>query len=104
MCKLQITTHISVKVFILIELLLVGKIPQHSFCNKITYFFIIGGTGSGSAPDGACLADDLECLGNVHDRLGMEAIKSLHQQLDDDDNGNIDLTESDDVSSIPKKH
>lgn len=28
----------------------------------------------------------------------MEAIKSLHQQLDDDDNGNIDLTESDDVS------
>lgn len=27
----------------------------------------------------------------------MEAIRSLHQQLDDDDNGNIDLTESDDV-------
>lgn len=44
------------------------------------------------------MADDLDCLGNVHDRLGMEAIKSLHQQLDDDDNGNIDLTESDDVS------
>lgn len=32
----------------------------------------------------------------------MEAIKSLHQQLDDDDNGNIDLTESDDVSSFFK--
>lgn len=35
----------------------------------------------------------------------MEAIKSLHQQLDDDDNGNIDLTESDDVSipwNIPR--
>lgn len=28
----------------------------------------------------------------------MEAIRSLHQQLDDDDNGNIDLSESDDVS------
>lgn len=34
----------------------------------------------------------------MHDRLGMEAIRSLHQQLDDDENGNIDLTESDDVS------
>lgn len=46
------------------------------------------------------MADDIECLENVHDRLGMEAIKSLHQQLDDDDNGNIDLTESDDVSVV----
>lgn len=59
-----------------------------------------GGTGSGSAPDGACLADDMDCLGNIHDRLGMEAIRSLHQQLDDDDNGNIDLTESDDVRNM----
>lgn len=32
-----------------------------------------------------------------HDRLGLEAIKSLHSQLDDDANGNVDLTESDDV-------
>lgn len=31
------------------------------------------------------------------DRLGLEAIKSLHSQLDDDANGNIDLSESDDV-------
>lgn len=30
----------------------------------------------------------------------MEAIKELHSQLDDDDNGNIDLTESDDVIII----
>lgn len=40
--------------------------------------------------------DDLECYNE--DRLGMEAIRSLHRQLDDDDNGNIDLSESDDVS------
>lgn len=60
----------------------------------------LGGTGSGSSADGTCVADDIECLENVHDRLGMEAIKSLHQQLDDDDNGNIDLTESDDVSGF----
>jgi len=32
-----------------------------------------------------------------HDRLGLEAIKSLHSQLDDDANGNVDLSESDDV-------
>lgn len=33
----------------------------------------------------------------ANDRLGMEAIKSLHQKLDDDANGNVDLSESDDV-------
>ncbi|KAM8718312.1 hypothetical protein ACLKA7_001011 [Drosophila subpalustris] len=47
--------------------------------------------------DGSCSADDFDCYnGNVQDRLGMEAIASLHRQLDDDDNGNIDLSESDD--------
>ena len=56
----------------------------------------VGALGSGSA-DGACHADDLDCY-NDQDRLGMEAIRSLHRQLDDDDNGNIDLSESDDVS------
>lgn len=55
-----------------------------------------GISGSGS-PDGSCHADDLDCFGTVHDRLEMEAIRSLHQQLDDDDNGNIDIAESDDV-------
>lgn len=53
-----------------------------------------GTYGSGSA-DGACSADDVECIAH-HDHLGMEAIRSLHRQLDDDDNGNIDLSESDD--------
>ncbi|KAL5278617.1 STIM2 family protein [Megaselia abdita] len=47
-----------------------------------------------SSADGACHVDDLECFNE--DRLGMEAIRSLHRQLDDDDNGNIDLSESDD--------
>lgn len=53
-----------------------------------------GTYGSGSA-DGACSADDMDCIAH-HDHLGMEAIRSLHQQLDDDDNGDIDLSESDD--------
>ncbi|KAL9695671.1 hypothetical protein quinque_014956 [Culex quinquefasciatus] len=53
-----------------------------------------GTYGSGSA-DGACSADDFECITH-HDQLGMEAIRSLHRQLDDDDNGDIDLSESDD--------
>ncbi|XP_040174759.1 uncharacterized protein LOC120906801 isoform X2 [Anopheles arabiensis] len=43
----------------------------------------------------ACTIDDIDCLAH-HDQLGMEAIRSLHQQLDDDDNGDIDLSESDD--------
>ncbi|KAL7742614.1 hypothetical protein ACLKA6_013946 [Drosophila palustris] len=48
--------------------------------------------------DASCSADDFDCYnGNVQDRLGMEAIASLHRQLDDDDNGNIDLSESDDA-------
>ena len=33
------------------------------------------------------------------DRQGLEAIRSLHQQLDDDANGNIDLSETGDVST-----
>ena len=42
--------------------------------------------------------DDLACLTMAsNDRLGLEAIKSLHSQLDDDANGNVDLSESDDV-------
>ncbi|XP_055525870.1 stromal interaction molecule homolog isoform X2 [Wyeomyia smithii] len=53
-----------------------------------------GTYGSGSA-DGACAADDIDCIAH-HDHLGMEAIRSLHRQLDDDDNGDIDLSESDD--------
>ncbi|CAK9815646.1 Stromal interaction molecule homolog [Anthophora quadrimaculata] len=41
--------------------------------------------------------DDLACLTLAsHDQLGLEAIKSLHSQLDDDANGNVDLSESDD--------
>lgn len=41
--------------------------------------------------------DDLTCLRMAtQDRLGLEAIKLLHSQLDDDANGNIDLSESDD--------
>lgn len=36
----------------------------------------------------------------AHDRLGLEAIKSLHSQLDDDANGNVDLSESDDVRRL----
>ncbi|RZC32881.1 SAM 2 domain containing protein [Asbolus verrucosus] len=44
-----------------------------------------------------CSIDDFACLAMAaNDRLGLEAIKTLHQKLDDDANGNVDLTESDD--------
>lgn len=47
--------------------------------------------------------EDFACLAMAHsDRLGLEAIKSLHKQLDDDNDGNIDLSESDDVSESLK--
>ncbi len=32
--------------------------------------------------------------------LALDAIRSLHQQLDDDNNGNIDLSETKDVCNI----
>jgi hypothetical protein len=46
-----------------------------------------------------CSIDDFACLAMAaNDKLGLDAIKTLHQKLDDDANGNVDLTESDDVS------
>lgn len=45
-----------------------------------------------------CSNDDISCFAmGTHDKLGLEAIKALHHQLDDDRNGNVDLTETDDV-------
>jgi stromal interaction molecule 1 len=49
------------------------------------------GIGDGCNDDVACLALASQ------DRIGLEAIKSLHRQLDDDANGNVDLSESDEV-------
>lgn len=37
------------------------------------------------------------------DRQGLDAIRSLHRQLDDDANGAVDLSESNDVSKICDK-
>ena len=34
----------------------------------------------------------------MRDRLGYEAIKQLHKQIDDDENGSLDRSESDGVS------
>lgn len=48
------------------------------------------GIGDGCNDD-ACLAQTSQ------DRIGLEAIKSLHRQLDDDANGNVDLSETDEV-------
>lgn len=46
-----------------------------------------------------CSIDDIACISMAaNDKLGLEAIKSLHRKLDDDENGNVDLSESNDVS------
>lgn len=69
------------------------------FCSTQPTAFIIPPfvllTGAASAPE-ACSVEDLECP-SYSDQIGLEAIRSLHRQLDDDDNGDIDLSESDDV-------
>ncbi|CRK96857.1 CLUMA_CG009934, isoform A [Clunio marinus] len=52
----------------------------------------IGSAASGSE---SCTIDDFDCP-TYSDQIGLEAIRSLHRQLDDDDNGDIDLSESDD--------
>jgi len=55
-----------------------------------------GGSISSRAPEeNACHLDDYDCLSH-HDKMGLEAIRSLHRQLDDDEDGDIDLSESND--------
>ena len=44
---------------------------------------------------GGCYKGDLVC---EKDKLGYEAISALHHQMDDDQNGDIDLEESVEVS------
>nr|CAH7726096.1 unnamed protein product [Callosobruchus chinensis] len=45
----------------------------------------------------SCSSEDIVCLAATQsDRLGLEAIKILHRQIDDDQDGTIDLSESDD--------
>ncbi|KAJ8919442.1 hypothetical protein NQ315_016540 [Exocentrus adspersus] len=52
---------------------------------------------SSEAAYDTCSIDDFACLAMAQsDKLGLEAIKTLHKQLDDDKDGNIDLSESDD--------
>ena len=54
-------------------------------CNNIFVNFIFP----------VCPKEDLQCM---RDRLGYEAIKQLHKQIDDDENGSLDRSESDGVS------
>lgn len=55
------------------------------------------GGGGPINSDGSCHIDDPHCS-------EMEAIQSLHKKLDDDANGNIDISESTDVSEIDFYH
>lgn len=65
------------------------------FFTDFSPFLSLPGASSGH---GACDIDELDCP-TYNDHLGLEAIRSLHRQLDDDDNGDIDLIESNDVSN-----
>lgn len=57
-----------------------------------TFILFVGGVNDSCNDDIACLTMATQ------DRVGLEAIRSLHRQLDDDADGAIDLSESDDVS------
>ena len=46
-----------------------------------------------------CTSDDIKCIEEHRekDRLGKEAIKQLHRQMDDDHDGDVEPSESDEV-------
>lgn len=60
--------------------------------DSVAGFLTVTGNADG------CNIDEL--LLTSQDRLGLEAIKQLHRQLDDDADGNVDLSESDEVSEM----
>lgn len=76
-------------------MLVAGKQRVELIIDDGIYISILGAT----SPPEACDAESLDCP-NYYDQIGLEAIRSLHRQLDDDDNGDIDLSESDDVRSF----
>lgn len=85
------------------QVTLESEIPQLMIL--ILDLFQLGLSGSGASSGngandegGACLAEDFDCFGH-HDEIGLDAITALHRQLDDDEDGDIDLAESDDVST-----
>ncbi|KAI4463884.1 stromal interaction molecule [Holotrichia oblita] len=48
-------------------------------------------------PQDTCNSEDYSCLAMLSsDKHGLEAIRELHKQLDDDENGNVDLSETGD--------
>ena len=57
---------------------------------------LCGSACSPSFADGSHEAEFLELLGRVEDQPGLQAIKALHQQLDDDQDGTIEPSETGD--------
>ncbi|KAH9519925.1 hypothetical protein Btru_071268, partial [Bulinus truncatus] len=45
-----------------------------------------------------CKVEDKEC---EKDKVGLEAIRTLHHLIDDDQNGNVDQSESDEHREYP---
>lgn len=66
---------------------------------KFSLFSLLSFFAGAASAHESCDAESLDCP-SYSDQIGLEAIRSLHRQLDDDDNGDIDLSESDDVWTI----
>lgn len=83
-------------VFLFSEILS-GVLAQDRSTNAFTGDKDASGPAQGSAPtaDDKGAPPQCEKVNACDDLLGYEAIRALHQQLDDDDNGSVDIAETD---------
>ncbi|EEB09960.1 conserved hypothetical protein [Pediculus humanus corporis] len=72
-----------------------GSIGSYSRGGSYASSAVVANHGHETGSEG-CIGDELVCLSmTAQDRLALDAIKSLHRQLDDDADGNVDFSESD---------
>ncbi|KAL3205727.1 hypothetical protein MRX96_040683 [Rhipicephalus microplus] len=88
-----------VTVFLFSEVVLGVLLVQERSANALTADKDASYSAQGSAPTADDKGSTATCekMNACDDLLGYEAIRALHQQLDDDDNGSVDIAETDEV-------
>ncbi|XP_075737447.1 stromal interaction molecule isoform X6 [Rhipicephalus microplus] len=86
-----------VTVFLFSEVVLGVLLVQERSANALTADKDASYSAQGSAPTADDKGSTATCekMNACDDLLGYEAIRALHQQLDDDDNGSVDIAETD---------
>ncbi|XP_037506735.1 stromal interaction molecule homolog isoform X8 [Rhipicephalus sanguineus] len=86
-----------VTVFLFSEVVLGVLLVQDRSANALTADKDATDSAQGSAPTADDKGSTATCekVNACDDLLGYEAIRALHQQLDDDDNGSVDIAETD---------